>query len=30
MVDEQDRLVGTVDWTKLNGDVPDQEIGTRL
>lgn len=30
MVDEQDRLVGTVDWNKLNGDVPDIELGYRV
>jgi ribosomal-protein-alanine N-acetyltransferase len=30
MVDEQDRLIGTVDWTKLNGDVPDVELGYRV
>jgi [ribosomal protein S5]-alanine N-acetyltransferase len=30
MVDEQDRLVGTVDWNKLNGDVPDLELGYRV
>lgn len=30
MVDEQDRLIGTVDWNKLNGDVPDMELGYRV
>ena len=30
VVDEQDRLIGNVDWTKLNGDVPDVEIGYRV
>jgi [ribosomal protein S5]-alanine N-acetyltransferase len=30
MVDEQDRLVGTVDWNRLNGDVPDTELGYRV
>ena len=29
IVDDQDRLLGTADWTKLNGDVPDVEIGYR-
>jgi ribosomal-protein-alanine N-acetyltransferase len=30
MVDDQDRLIGTVDWNKLNGDVPDMELGYRV
>jgi [ribosomal protein S5]-alanine N-acetyltransferase len=30
MVDEHDRLLGTVDWNKLNGDVPDIELGYRV
>jgi [ribosomal protein S5]-alanine N-acetyltransferase len=30
IVDEQDRLIGTVDWNKLNGDVPDVELGYRV
>ena len=30
MVDHEDRLVGTVDWNKLNGDVPDMELGYRV
>jgi ribosomal-protein-alanine N-acetyltransferase len=30
IVDELDRLVGTVDWNKLNGDVPDVELGYRV
>ena len=30
MVDDQDRLIGTVDWTKLNGTVPDVELGYRV
>lgn len=30
IVDDQDRLLGTADWTKLNGDVPDVEIGYRI
>jgi RimJ/RimL family protein N-acetyltransferase len=29
-VDEQDRLIGIVDWNKLNGDVPDMELGYRV
>lgn len=30
IVDHEDRLVGTVDWNKLNGDVPDVELGYRV
>lgn len=30
IVDERDRLIGTVDWNKLNGDVPDVELGYRV
>jgi [ribosomal protein S5]-alanine N-acetyltransferase len=30
VVDAQDRLVGLVSWEKLNGDVPDVELGYRL
>jgi ribosomal-protein-alanine N-acetyltransferase len=30
IVDEQDRLLGTADWNKLNGDVPDMELGYRV
>jgi RimJ/RimL family protein N-acetyltransferase len=30
MVDDQDRLLSTVDWNKLNGDVPDMELGYRV
>ena len=30
IVDDEDRLLGTADWTKLNGDVPDVEIGYRI
>lgn len=30
IVDPDDRLVGNVDWNKLNGDVPDVELGYRV
>ena len=30
IVDMEDRLIGNVDWTKLNGDVPDVELGYRV
>jgi ribosomal-protein-alanine N-acetyltransferase len=30
IVDAQDGLLGTVDWNKLNGDVPDVELGYRV
>jgi RimJ/RimL family protein N-acetyltransferase len=30
IADGQDRLIGTVDWNKLNGDVPDMELGYRV
>ena len=30
IVDGADRLLGNVDWNKLNGDVPDVELGYRV
>jgi RimJ/RimL family protein N-acetyltransferase len=30
IVDKEDRLIGNVDWNRLNGDVPDVELGYRV